>query len=231
MQANYRLWLNGNSLVLIDKAVSATRAEDLLNIQLSAFIAANKRHASSVREAAWHTEYLRIQGSFGCSLGTLQSCAVPQTGATVVEPWKVLQANLLARLPSTLQAPVTECLGAFRARPDEAVQQLLWAECVQPPDDRGNSQVHAELRLILPDSSIISTELSFKVAALLDPTWLWQALDSAGVQAGRQVDVHYLTQDKLVDSIGPGLCGTLKVKRAQYRSAVELFPIKESKHE
>ncbi|AYG47565.1 hypothetical protein DV532_22195 [Pseudomonas sp. Leaf58] len=231
MQANYRLWLNGNSLVLIDKAVRATRAEDLLNVQLSAFIAANNRHAVAVPEAAWHTEYLRIQGSFGCSLGTLQSCSLPQPGAAVIEPWEALQANLLAQLPSTLQAPVAECLDAFRAKPDEAVQQLLWAECVQPPDDGGYSQVHAELRLILPDSSIISTELSLNIAALLGPTWLWQALDSACVQAGRQVDVHYLTQDKLVDSIGAGLCNTLKVKRAQYRSAIRQFPDKELKHE
>lgn len=71
MQANYTLWLNGNSLVLIDNNVSASRAEALLDVQLAAYLTANKGHA--IQEADWHKDYLRIQGNFGCTVATLHS--------------------------------------------------------------------------------------------------------------------------------------------------------------
>lgn len=219
MHANYTLWLNGNSLVLIDNNVSASRAEALLDVQLAAYLTASKGHA--LQDAEWHKEYLRIQGNFGCTVATLHSGAVPAAPAVACEPWSMLRAKLLAGVPSALQGPVVTCLGAYSAQPDGAIEQLLWAECVRPPDDKGMSHVRMELRLILADSGVISTELGFSTTEHLAMDWLWQPLNLASAHAAQQFDANYFTHEKVISSISTGLHDAIKVKQLQYRSQVK----------
>ncbi|MFG0325404.1 hypothetical protein ACF8EF_24220 [Pseudomonas sp. zjy_15] len=220
MHANYTLWLNGNSLVLIDNSVSASRAEALLDVQLAAYLTANKGHA--IQDAVWHKEYLRIQGNFGCTVATLHSGAAPAVSAVACEPWKMLRINLLAALPSALQGPVGKCLDAYAAQPDGAIEQLLWVECVRPPDDKGVSHVRMELRLILADSGVISTELGFSTAEHVAMDWLWQPLELASAHPAQQFDANYFTHGKVISSISAGLHDSIKVKQLQYRSQVKL---------
>lgn len=220
MLANYTLWLNGNSLVLIDNNVSASRAEALLDVQLAAYLTANKGHA--LQDAVWHKEYLRIQGNFGCTLATLHASAVPAAPAVPCEPWKMLRTKLLAGVPSALQGPVATCLDAYSSQPDDAIEQLLWAECVRPQDDKGLSHVRMELRLILADSGVITTELGFSTAEHLATDWLWQPLNLASVHATQQFDANYFTHEKVISSISAGLHDSIKVKQLQYRSQVKL---------
>lgn len=219
MHANYTLWLNGNSLVLIDNSVSASRVEALLDVQLAAYLTANKGYA--LQDAGWHKEYLRIQGNFGCTVATLHSSAVPAAPAVACEPWKILRSSLLAGVPSALQGAVAKCLDAYSAQPDGGVEQLLWAECVQPPDDKGMSHVRMELRLILANSDVLSTELGFSTAENLATDWLWQPLKLASAHATQQFDASYFTHEKVISSISTGLHDAIKVKQLQYRSQVK----------
>ncbi|MEN5035000.1 hypothetical protein [Pseudomonas sp. TWI929] len=221
MQANYTLWLNGNSLVLIDNSVSASRAEALLDVQLAAYLTANKGHA--IQDAAWHKEYLRIQGGFGCNIATLHCGTAVATQASACEPWQILRDRLLAGVLGTLREPVAKCLDAYSAQPDAAIEQLLWVECVRPPDDKGISHVRMELRLILADSSVISTELGFSTAEKLAADWLRQPLSLASGQATRQFDGNYQTHETVIHSISAGLHDSIKVKQMQYRSRVKTF--------
>ncbi|MFV3287265.1 hypothetical protein ACNFBR_00845 [Pseudomonas sp. NY11955] len=221
MQTKYALWLNGNSLVWIDSAISDSRAEDLLNVQLAAYLTANKRYASSMQRADWHKEYLRIQVGFGCMLAA-QRYSQSLTKEGRFEPWTLLRANLLGEVPSVLQPPLAECLNTFRACPDDTVQQVLWGECVRLPDSTGRSHAHIELRVILHDSTVISTELCFSTDVSLSPQWLWQSLEHTSVFSSQRFDGHYLTSDKQIDAIGAGLSRSIKSKQAQYRSAVRL---------
>ncbi|MCE5975380.1 hypothetical protein [Pseudomonas sp. JR33AA] len=223
MHANYTLWLNGNSLVLIDNSITASCAEALLDVQLAAYLTANKGHA--IQDAVWQKEYLRIQGNFGCTLATLHASAVPAAPAVACEPWKVLRANLLAGMPSALQGPVATCLDAYSCQPDDAIEQLLWAECVRPPDDKGVSHVRMELRLILADAGVITTALAFSTTEHLATDWLWQPLNLASAHATQQFDANYFIHEKVISSISAGLHDSIKVKQLQYRSQVKFAKI------
>ncbi|MDH4553236.1 MULTISPECIES: hypothetical protein [Pseudomonas] len=219
MQANYTLWLNGNSLVFIDDTVSVSRSETLLNIQLAAYLTANKGHA--IQDDEWHRNYLRVQSNFGCTIVNMQSRPVAEKNATACEPWQILRANLLTGVPSTLREPLAQCLDAYPTQSDGAIEQLLAEECIRPPDDKGMSHVRIELRLILADSSIISTELGFSTAGALTGNWLRQPLTLASDQSTQQFDAHYQTDEKVIHSISAGLHDSIKVKQLQYRSQIK----------
>lgn len=231
MQAKYDLWLNGNSLVLVDTSLSQLRTEDLLNIQLAAYLSASNRYPKQPQGDEWHREYLRIQASFGCNLDTLHSGAAALPPATPFQPWSILQGRLLASLPVQWHESVNPYLEALKASPDEAVQLLLWAESVKPPQASGCCQVCVELRLISADASITSSELCFASHASLGPAWLWQSLDPALVQPGRGFNGRYQSNEKLIDLIRGGLHDSIKVRQAQYRSAINLPRSQELDHE
>lgn len=231
MQAEYALWLNGNSLVLVDTTLSESRAEDLLNIQLAAYLSASKRYPKQPQGGEWHREYRRVQASFGCNLDTLQSSAAPLTPAAPYQPWSLLQDNLLASLSAQLQEPVSRCLAAFNAGTHETLQQLPWAESVKPTEATGSCQVCFELRLISPDASITSSELCFASHTPLGPAWLWQTLDPALVQPGQGFNSRYQSNEKLIELIRGGLHNSIKARQAQYRSAISLPQPKEPEHE
>jgi len=231
MQANYALWLNGNSLVWVHAAVSQSRVDDLLNIQLAAYLAASKRHPRNLRHDGWHREYLRVQGSFGCTPVTVQARPVSAPQAACFEPWAILRANLLAALAAESHAEAGRCLDMFKASPDPALQQALWAECIRLPDAGGDSHAHVELRLVLPDGSIVSTELRFSTASPPDALWLWQVLEPACDEPPQQLDCRYQTSAKLVDRVSCGLQAAIGTKKAQYRGQVQPPVAQEPVHE
>ncbi|WP_449430976.1 hypothetical protein [Pseudomonas putida] len=219
MHAEYALWLNGNSLVLVDRAVSLSQAEDLLNIQLAAYLAAGKRHPRDATD--WHKEYLRIQSGFGCNFSTLQAGAAADLQAQDLQPWNILANKLMQNVPSNIKAKVRECLSAYAAAPDARVQQLLWTECVTPVAASGSWHGRAELRVMCPGASIVSSELTFSTATELDPLWLWQPLDQASVQTLGQVGYIYQTDVRRVALIRKQLSDSVDTKKQQYRCLLD----------
>lgn len=220
MNDDYTSWLNGNSLVVVHNAVGEQRTDDLLNIQLAAYLTAGNRYPCAADGKGWQREYLQIQGGFGCNLDAMQSQRMAALQAMPVEPWGFLSERLSTKLDGESREQVLQCLLAFKANAALTLRQLWWSECVKPGGATGSWQVRVELRVVLPDASIVSTELAFTTRATLDMQWLWAPLRAVDVLGGECFDARYQMDGKRVALIREGLGKSVLTKKAQYRCKV-----------
>ncbi|WP_345956535.1 hypothetical protein Q9323_02465 [Pseudomonas fulva] len=222
MSNNYSVWRNGNSLVLVDKTISESCRLDMLNIQLAAYLAACNGGVSGVDGDSWLKEYIRVQSGFGCTLATLRSQTTSMVPVAAFRPWTMLCDSLLQATPHHLREAVAQCLEACAS--SETCDNRIGGRCDlgNPLGDTCLNHAHAEVRLVLPDYSIISTQLNLGSRAPLDTDWLWQSFDPPAVQACWQFQGQYLIDSRRMNLIGPGLAKKLQAKLALHRSEVSV---------
>lgn len=222
MANNYSVWRNGNSLVLVDKTISEACRHDMLNIQLAAYLAACNGGVSGADGDSWLNEYIRVQSSFGCTLATLRSQTISMVPVAAFKPWDMLCDSLLQAMPHRLREAVAQCLAACASsetRDDRTGERWGLGE---HPGDTGLNYAHAEVRLVLPEYSIISTQLNLGSREPLDSDWLWQLFDPQAVQVCWQFQGQYLIDSRRMNLIGPGLAKKLQGKLAHHRSEISV---------
>ena len=213
MPHDYTLWLNGNSLVLMSSALSAQQVDTLLDLQLAAYLQASAEYAVFDDYTRWRSEYRDTQLSLGCPFTEL---ALPETPAESIEPFKVLCANVLSKLAIPYREGAARCLRAIDLPEAHPALQVLWNECVQPPVHDLRATLVTELRVVLPDVSIVSGQLRFRSREGIGRRWPWQRFD---VLALEQVTLHstrYLVSENAVADIRDALREKYAQERAKY---------------
>lgn len=222
MANHYSVWRNGNSLVLVDKAISEASRHDMLNIQLAAYLAACKGGVSGADGDSWLKEYIRVQGGFGCTLATLHSQTSSRVPVAAFKPWDMLCDSLLQATPQRLREAVAQCLDACASSetPDSRIGERC--DLGEHLGDTCLNHAHAEFRLVLADCSIISTQLNLGIREPLDSDWLRQLLDPQAVQACWQFQGQYLIDSRRMNLIGPGLAKKLQGMLARHRGEISM---------
>ncbi|MFV3325452.1 hypothetical protein ACNFG0_03160 [Pseudomonas sp. NY15372] len=219
MPHDYTLWLNGNSLVLMSSALSSRQVDTLLDLQLAAYLQASAEYAMFDDYTRWRSEYRNTQLDLGCPFTEL---AAPDKPAVSIEPFKALCCNVLNRLGHAHRAGVARCLQAVDLPEAHPALQVLWTECVLPPERDLCATLVTELRVVLPDASIVSGEMRFKSREGIERRWPWQRFD---VLALEQLTLHatrYLVSERALADIRDGLREKYAQERAKYVCQVAL---------
>lgn len=196
MDADYRVWLNGNSLVLIADSVSPEQADALLDIQLAAYL--NACHVQGCSRDERSKKYLEVQAGFGCVFTALQHQGDIVSPEVPCIPWRLLLASLLP----AFDTPFANGLAAFVAQ-HERTMQRLWRKSVKRMGECGH--VHsAELRLVLPET-LFSSELSFVAEVPQGPKWREQVLAPTSLCGLNLVTGRYAVDWATVECVRDGL--------------------------
>lgn len=226
MPHDYTLWLNGNSLVLMSSALSAQQIETLLDLQLAAYLQASAEYAVFDDYTRWRLEYRNTQLNLGCPFTELAS---PDTPVVSIEPFKALCGSVLSKLAPVYRAGAARCLKAVDLPEAHPALQALWTECVQPPEQGLCATLAAELRVVLPDASIVSGEMRFKSRESIERRWPWQRFDVLALEQLTLHATHYVVSERALADIRDGLREKYAHVRAQYVCQVAL-PMSGGRH-
>lgn len=215
MQDEFSLWLNGNSLVLASSALGPRRIDDLLDLQLLAYLGSVGEMPEIEEITDWRNIYQAIQASMGCAFTSLFRHPSPSSTHAPLQPLQVLKTGLTQYVPRLSQAAVSRALASLDSLDRQLLQPLCRA-CIT------GCQFNAELRLLLPGMQIIGSELWFGSSAPLScqgPDW---RVDHAALGKTSAHTTTYLLDEHLFDSVRDLVDEALLGKREQYRLAVKL---------
>ncbi|MDD1959591.1 MAG: hypothetical protein WCC62_09130 [Pseudomonas capeferrum] len=215
MQDEFSLWLNGNSLVLASNALGRRQINDLLDLQLLAYLGSVGEMPDIKEITEWRSLYQAIQASMGCAFTSLYSHPLPSSTEASLEPLQALKTGLTKHVPGPSQASLSRALAGLDALDRQRLQPLCQA-CIT------GCQFNAELRLLLPGPLIIGSELWFGSSEPLScqaPGW---RVDHAALSKVSAHTTTYLVDESLFDSVRDLVDETLSGKREQYRLAVNL---------
>ncbi|WDY57447.1 hypothetical protein [Pseudomonas sp. PSKL.D1] len=217
MSQDFKLWLNGNSLVLASAALSDHQVKDLLNVQLCAYLDTKNNVSAPGDISDWYRHYHATQASLGC-VSTVSDSHTASTlkNEPALDVFDTLHRNLSRQLARKWHPKVDTCLNAFVALEGRPAQQALWAECINAMGCSSGARITLECRVLLPDALIVSSELSFCSSEPVVHSAPRRCFENTYVRDVSTYSGTYMVQESVLREISPLLEERLEDLRDQY---------------
>jgi len=216
MQDFHSQWLNGNSLVMAASSLDAEQVDDLLDIQLVAYLKACGEYARAAEPRQWGEAYCNTHVALGCVPVALQQRSIALDPASSCTPLQLIADELKEQVDPALWHGINSTLEVSERRLGPVGEQRLWAESYEPAIASLPGRMLVQVRVLLPGPVVASCELGFASDKPLGDGWLWQPFGLHRVSAVTSQSTRYQVNESLIDSLRSSLRDVASTSRQRY---------------